>query len=70
MAIQSKYSNEQIEKLLQEVLLVLEQQGAPVDLSLMILGNAATHILSHKVPAQQRAAIAEQFAAALRQSVS
>ena len=69
MAIQSKYSNEELEKLLNEILLLLEQRNTPVDLSLMVLGNATTEILNRNVPAEHRARLAEQFATALRKSI-
>jgi uncharacterized protein YejL (UPF0352 family) len=70
MAIQSKYSNTQVETLLAEVLAVLEKHQAPTDLSLMVLGNSVSHLLETKVPAASRAAVAEQFAKVLVQSVS
>ncbi|MGL4448185.1 YejL family protein [Shewanella sp.] len=69
MAIQSKYSNVQVESLIAEVLAVLEKHQAPTDLSLMALGNCVTHLLERKVPNESRQAVAEQFAKALVQSV-
>ncbi|WP_372872514.1 YejL family protein [Shewanella sp.] len=70
MAIQSKYSNTQVETLLAEVLAVLEKHQAPTDLSLMVLGNSISHLLETKVPAASRTAVAEQFAKVLVQSVA
>ncbi|ABM24556.1 Uncharacterized protein conserved in bacteria [Shewanella putrefaciens] len=69
MAIQSKYSNTQVESLIAEVLAVLEKHKAPTDLSLMALGNCVTYLLERKVPSESRQAVAEQFAKALAQSV-
>ncbi|MCL1091964.1 YejL family protein [Shewanella profunda] len=69
MAIQSKYSNTQVESLIAEVLAVLEKHKAPTDLSLMALGNCVTYLLERKVPNESRQAVAEQFAKALAQSV-
>ncbi|MGL4615012.1 MAG: YejL family protein [Shewanella sp.] len=69
MAIQSKYSNVQVESLIAEVLAVLEKHQAPTDLSLMALGNCVTHLLERKVPSESRQTVAEQFAKALVQSV-
>ncbi|MCP3127444.1 MULTISPECIES: YejL family protein [unclassified Shewanella] len=69
MAIQSKYSNAQVESLIAEVLAVLEKHKAPTDLSLMALGNCVTYLLERKVPNESRQAVAEQFAKALAQSV-
>ncbi|MFB2759167.1 YejL family protein [Shewanella xiamenensis] len=69
MAIQSKYSNTQVESLIAEILAVLEKHKAPTDLSLMALGNCVTHLLERKVPSESRQVVAEQFAKALAQSV-
>ncbi|MCL1098674.1 YejL family protein [Shewanella gelidii] len=68
MAIQSKYTNAQVETLITEMLTVLEKHKAPTDLSLMVLGNCVSHLLESKVPASQRQAVAEQFAKVLTQS--
>jgi uncharacterized protein YejL (UPF0352 family) len=69
MAIQSKYTNTQVEALISELLAVLGKHQAPTDLSLMVLGNCVTHLLEKKVPTESRAAVAEQFAKALVKSV-
>ncbi|GIU08068.1 MULTISPECIES: YejL family protein [unclassified Shewanella] len=69
MAIQSKYSNAQVESIIAELLAVLEKHQSPTDLSLMALGNCVTHLLQKKVPAEAREAVAEQFAKALSRSV-
>lgn len=69
MAIQSKYSNIQVESLIAEILAVLEKHKAPTDLSLMALGNCVTNLLERKVPSESRKTVAEQFAKALAQSV-
>lgn len=59
MAIQSKYSNTQVESLIAEILAVLEKHKAPTDLSLMALGNCVTYLLERKVPSESRQAVAE-----------
>jgi uncharacterized protein len=69
MAIQSKYTNTQVEALISELLAVLAKHQAPTDLSLMVLGNCVTHLLDNKVPRESRQAVAEQFAKALVKSV-
>ncbi|SHI19462.1 YejL family protein [Ferrimonas marina] len=69
MAIVSKYSNQQVEALLGELLAVLEKHRAPTDLALMTLGNAATVIINDKIAPASREAIAQQFAQALVASV-
>ncbi|WP_028116693.1 DUF1414 domain-containing protein [Ferrimonas senticii] len=70
MAIVSKYSNQQVEELLADLLAVLEKHKTPTDLALMSLGNAATIVINSKVAPASRAAIAKQFAAALQASVA
>ncbi|MBB1269414.1 YejL family protein [Shewanella sp. SR44-3] len=69
MAIQSKYTNTQVEALISELLAVLSKHQAPTDLSLMVLGNCVTHLLEKKVPSESRQTVAEQFAKALVKSV-
>lgn len=69
MAIQSKYTNTQVEALLTEVLTLLEKHQAPTDLSLMVLGNCVSHLLQTKVSNKSRPQVAEQFAKALQQSM-
>lgn len=67
MASQSKYSDRQVDALLGELLLVLEKQQAPTDLSLMVLGNAVSHILQRDFASStQREFMAEAFAQALK----
>ncbi|KAF7769974.1 hypothetical protein PCIT_a2906 [Pseudoalteromonas citrea] len=69
MPIQSKYSNKQVEDIVDQLLNVLTQQNATVDLSLMCLGNSITHIIKEHVPEGKRPAVAANFAKALEQSV-
>lgn len=69
MPIVSKYSPEQQEQLLDDVLAIFEEQEIPVDLCLMTLGNAVSNVIERGVPAQKRAAMAEQFSRVLLQSV-
>ena len=69
MATQSKYTNTQVEALINELLAVLSKHQAPTDLSLMALGNCVTHLLEKKVPNESRKMVAEQFAKALTQSI-
>ncbi|MCL1126441.1 YejL family protein [Shewanella surugensis] len=69
MAIQSKYTNTQVESIIAELLAVLEKHQAPTDLALMALGNCVTHLLERKVPSEARQEVAAQFAKALSNSV-
>lgn len=70
MAIQSKYQDKQLDALLNDLITTLEKHKAPVDLSLMALGNIITNILSTNVanPAQQQI-IADTFCSALKNSL-
>ena len=69
MPLVSKYSNQQIEDLIQQMLAVLNQHKAPVDLSLLAIGNLATHLIVERIPVAQQESIANSFATALLQSI-
>ncbi|MFC3915015.1 DUF1414 domain-containing protein [Pseudaeromonas sharmana] len=69
MPILSKFTNEQVESLVNELLLVLEKRDASLELSLLAIGNLATHLLNDRLPPAQRSQIAASFATALQQSV-
>lgn len=65
----SKYTNKEVEQLVDQLVAVLAEKKAPVDLSLMCLGNTITHILKEHVPEEKRLAVAQNFAKALSDSV-
>jgi len=69
MPIISKYSSQQIEAILNDVMDVLHKNDVSVDLSLMILGNSITHIMNSQVPINKRAEISEKFTRALTSSI-
>ena len=69
MPITSRYSNEQVEILVNELLTVLQRQKAPVDLSLIAIGNLTTHLITGRLPLTQQGTIADSFATALLQSI-
>ena len=66
----SRYSDEQVEQLLAELLNVLEKHKAPTDLSLMVLGNMVTNLINTSIAPAQRQAIAISFARALQSSIN
>ncbi|EFW5511233.1 DUF1414 domain-containing protein [Shigella flexneri] len=66
----SRYSNEQVEQLLAELLNVLEKHKAPTDLSLMVLGNMVTNLINTSIAPAQRQAITNSFASALQSSIN
>ncbi len=69
MAKSSKYQDSQINDILQDMIAVLEKHQAPVDLSLMVLGNMATHLIRNNVPVAQQQTLAETFNKALLHSL-
>jgi hypothetical protein len=68
MPIVSKYPNERVEKIIQELMDVLVNESATPDLALMCLGNAITNVVG-QVPENQRTAIVDNFTRALKQSI-
>ncbi|AIY65697.1 YejL family protein [Pseudoalteromonas piratica] len=69
MPILSKYSDQQVENLVDDLLKTLVDHKAPLDLSLMALGNTLSHIINEKVPAKQKQALIDNFTQALKDSV-
>ena len=69
MAQHSKYSDGQVNAIINNMISVLETHKAPVDLSLIALGNMASNLLTTSVPAAQREALAQAFANSLMNSV-
>lgn len=70
MATQSKYQDKHIDAILQDMIAVLEKHQAPVDLSLIVLGNMVTNLLNSSVGINQRHVLANAFAEALMHSVN
>lgn len=68
MPIVSKYSNERVEKIIEQLMDVLVKESASPDLALMCLGNTVTDVIS-QMPAKQREKVVENFAEALKQSI-
>lgn len=70
MPQQSRYNNNDVETIMNEVLLVLEKHQAKKDLSLMVLGNVISHILNHQVVPSERAKLANTFSRILQKTVT
>jgi len=68
MPIVSKYSNERVEKIIQELLDVLVNEEATPDLALMCLGNAVTNVVAN-IPESKREAVVDNFTQALKKSI-
>ena len=69
MPIVSKYSNERVEKIIQDLHNVLVNESATPDLALMCLGNTLTEIISNNIAKDKQAAIVDNFTNALKQSI-
>jgi uncharacterized protein YejL (UPF0352 family) len=69
MPIVSKYSNERVEKIIQNLHDVLVNESATPDLALMCLGNTLTEIINKNIPEAKRAGIVNNFSEALKKSV-
>ena len=70
MPIQSRYSNEEFEDLMQDIFLSLERKKPKRDLSIMVLGNVLGNIFNNQVPSSQREEMVNQFCNALKKSTS
>ncbi len=68
MPIQSRYTNEEFETLMQEVFVTLERNNAPKDLSIMVLGNVLATIFENQISEDKREAMVDQFCAVLKKS--
>ncbi|TCP94946.1 hypothetical protein EDC44_1125 [Cricetibacter osteomyelitidis] len=69
MAKNSKYQDKQVDAILNDMIAVLEKHQAPVDLSLIVLGNMTTNLLTSSVGEHQRTALATAFTEALLNSL-
>ena len=69
MAIQSKYQDKQIDAILNDMIAVLEKHQTPLDLSLIVLGNMTTNLLTGSVGKQQQQVLAQAFSDALLNSI-
>lgn len=69
MAKHSKYQDKQINVILSEMITVLEKHQAPVDLSLIVLGNMVSSLLTSSIGETQRIALAEAFSASLMNAI-
>ena len=68
MPQKSKYQTNMVEKIMDDILSVLEKHNSPTDLSLMVLGNIITSLLD-EYPYAQKEALTKSFSKALYQSI-
>ena len=69
MPIISKYSNEEINNLVEQFLDVIRDNKPPVDLALVALGNAVSNVIDNNVEGNLKSTIAKSFADALYYSL-
>ena len=69
MAVNSQYQDKHVDAVINDMIAVLEKHQAPLDLSLMVLGNMVTNLLNAQVGESQRVALAQVFSKALMDSV-
>ena len=69
MPIISKYSNEEINNLVDEIITVVQKKQVSVDLALIALGNAVSNIIDNNVAENVKADIAKSFSDALMASI-
>ena len=69
MPIISKYSNDEINNLVDDILNLVQNKKVPVDLALIALGNTVSNIIDSNVAQQQQKAIAKSFSDALLSSL-
>ncbi|WP_371193281.1 DUF1414 domain-containing protein [Glaciecola sp. SC05] len=68
MPIQSKYSNEEFEALMQDIFVAIEKNKATRDLSIMALGNVLATVFTNQVNPNDRDVMVEQFCKILKKS--
>jgi uncharacterized protein YejL (UPF0352 family) len=69
MPIQSKYSSQQIDTLMNDVIGVFEEHKADTQLSMMVLGNVLSNVLSQQANDEVKQALAEEFSRVLIKSI-
>lgn len=69
MPIISKYSNEEINNLVDSILDTVTKKNVPVDLALIAMGNVVSNIIDGNVPENAKIEITKSFADALLSSI-
>ncbi len=70
MPIISKYSSEEINNLVDQVLNVVQDNKVPLDLALIVFGNAVSNIIDNNVADEVKQDIAKSFSDALMASMN
>lgn len=69
MPIISKYSNDEINNLVDDIISLIQTKKIPVDLALVALGNTVSNVIDNNVSKEQKQAIAKSFSDALMASL-
>lgn len=69
MPIISKYSNDDVNNLTNELLTLVQDKHVSVDLALVALGNTVSNIIDANVKSERKLVLAESFANALKASL-
>lgn len=70
MPIHSRYSDEEVELLLNEIGALLDKHLASTDLALMVLGNFTSYLINHRVVDSHRQEVTQAFIQALQASIN
>jgi uncharacterized protein YejL (UPF0352 family) len=65
----SRFDNNQIETIMDEVLTVFEKHQVNKDLSLVVLGNLVSHVFNTHIPENQRGTLVDTFTKVLHKSI-
>lgn len=68
MPVNSRYSDEQFEAIMQDVFTVLENHSAQRDLSLLVLGNVITQIFNQQKDDSRRNEMVDSFCRVLKKT--
>ncbi|MCU4674502.1 DUF1414 domain-containing protein [Catenovulum sp. 2E275] len=69
MSQTSKFSDNDLEKVITAIKIAIEVQKAPATLSMMALGETLADIIKNNFKPEQQASIAAQFSRALQDSI-
>lgn len=65
----SKYSDHDIETLINQILNTLEEKNASTEMSLMVLGDAVSHIINNNIAPLHKKELTQKFCTVLTESI-
>lgn len=65
----SKYSDHDIETLINQILNTLKEKNASTEMSLMVLGDAVSHIINTNIAPLHKKELAQKFCTVLTESI-